>query len=488
MTRDADVIVVGSGIAGASASIEAAACGAKVIGIDAADGFGGTARLAGGGACIPGTAMQKERGIVDSPERALADLEANGHDFDRRWAETYFRRANDEVFEWLRGLGARFATLLHFEGESVPRFHRPLNGGAGLMAALWEHGRTLGLGWSWRFGLRLTDLVVEDGGVVGVACADDEGVEHRFRAGAVILAIGGFAANYEAVRRHACHLDGAPRVLVGGGPGAQGQGIAILERHGARFDHLRDVYCYATGVPDYQAPESHRGVVLRGKTGWLWLNRAGKRFHDESQATSGNVAVPRLLAQPGATGWAVFDESMVADITVDDHYVPPGSETPNAAARRHLANSRFVWRAGTLPALFSAAGIDPAAGCATVEAWGRLLHAGCDSDPATGRPLGGLGAVANPPFYAVQFFPIARKLMGGVQTDMDCRVLREKDGEPLPGLYAAGETAGMAGGHIGGIKPLEGMMVGPSCFSGRIAGRMATAHALGTSAPSQALP
>jgi predicted oxidoreductase len=64
--------------------------------------------------------------------------------------------------------------------------------------------------------------------------------------------------------------------------------------------------------------------------------------------------------------------------------------------------------------------------------------------------------------------------MGGVQTDRQCRALLES-GEALPGLYAAGEVAGMAGGHIGGIKPLEGMMVGPSCFSGRIAGREAAA-------------
>ena len=62
--------------------------------------------------------------------------------------------------------------------------------------------------------------------------------------------------------------------------------------------------------------------------------------------------------------------------------------------------------------------------------------------------------------------------MGGIQTDLACWVL-DMVGQPVPGLFAAGELCGMAGGHISGSKPLEGMMVGASCFSGRIAGRTA---------------
>lgn len=472
----ADVIVVGAGIAGASAAIEAATRGARVIGIDAAPGFGGTARLAGGGACVPGTAMQFESGIMDSPELAFADLAAGGHDFDRDWARRYFERANAEVFEWLAGLGIAFPDLRHFEGDSVPRFHRPLNGGAGLMEGLWRHGAGLGLNRAWRFGLRMTDLIVAEGAVRGIACRNAEGGHVEIRAPAVIVAIGGFAANVALIRRHARWLDRAPRVLAGGGPGAQGEAIAILSRHGVRLDHLGDLYCYATGVPDYRDPSGERGVVLRGATGWLWLNREGARFHDESQATSGNVAVPRLLEQPQATGWAVFDDAMLAAVTVDDHHVPPGSETGNEAARRHLTHSAHAWQAPTLDELWQRAGIAPEGAAASVSAWHALLASGQSRDPATGRALAGLQALRKPPFYAVQFFPIGRKAMGGVQTDASCRALLES-GACLPGLHAAGETAGMAGGHIAGLKPLEGMMVGPSCFSGRIAGVTAAAFA-----------
>jgi predicted oxidoreductase len=88
-----------------------------------------------------------------------------------------------------------------------------------------------------------------------------------------------------------------------------------------------------------------------------------------------------------------------------------------------------------------------------------------------------LEAVRHPPYYAVQIFPLARKNFGGAKTDLQCRVL-DKHFEPIVGLYAAGEVAGMAGGHINGRAGLEGTMLGPSIFSGRVAGGWA-AHAGG---------
>ena len=77
----------------------------------------------------------------------------------------------------------------------------------------------------------------------------------------------------------------------------------------------------------------------------------------------------------------------------------------------------------------------------------------------------------------MQIFPLARKNFGGVKTDLQCRVL-DKHFEPIAGLYAAGELCGMAGGHINGRAGLEGTMLGPSVFSGRVAGGWA-AHEAG---------
>ncbi len=100
-----------------------------------------------------------------------------------------------------------------------------------------------------------------------------------------------------------------------------------------------------------------------------------------------------------------------------------------------------------------------------------------DKEPEFGKPLKSSKAFDTPPYYAVQIFPLARKNFGGVKTDLQCRVL-DKHFEPIPGLYAAGELCGMAGGHINGRAGLEGTMLGPSVFSGRVAGGWA-AHEAG---------
>ena len=103
---------------------------------------------------------------------------------------------------------------------------------------------------------------------------------------------------------------------------------------------------------------------------------------------------------------------------------------------------------------------------AEIEAYNQCFDAKLEKDPKFGKSLKGSKKFDTPPYYAIQIFPLARKNFGGVKTDLRCRVLN-KYFEPIPGLYAAGEVAGMAGGHINGKAGLEGTMLGPSIFSGR---------------------
>ena len=74
------------------------------------------------------------------------------------------------------------------------------------------------------------------------------------------------------------------------------------------------------------------------------------------------------------------------------------------------------------------------------------------------------------PLIAVKLHILTRKTLGGLHTDLEGRVLRS-DGEPFPGLYAAGEAAGFGGGGMHGYRALEGTFLGGCLFSGRIAGR-----------------
>ncbi len=112
----------------------------------------------------------------------------------------------------------------------------------------------------------------------------------------------------------------------------------------------------------------------------------------------------------------------------------------------------------------------------TVEKYNKACSDGLEREPEFGKPLKQSKKFDTAPYYAVQLFPLARKNFGGIKTDLSCRV-QNKHFQPIPGLYAAGEACGMAGGHINGRFGLEGTMLGPSIFSGRVAGAWAAKEA-----------
>src|SRR5437764_2099196 len=112
------------------------------------------------------------------------------------------------------------------------------------------------------------------------------------------------------------------------------------------------------------------------------------------------------------------------------------------------------------------AGLPPATLVDSVQRWNQMVERGEDTDfrrfapdDATRPP-----AIDTPPFFAVQFFPSTRKSMGGVAVDLRCRVL-DRQGQPISGLYAIGELAGVGG--VNGKAALEGTMLGPGIFMGR---------------------
>ena len=100
-----------------------------------------------------------------------------------------------------------------------------------------------------------------------------------------------------------------------------------------------------------------------------------------------------------------------------------------------------------------------------------MMDQGLDEDFgrfSSADDLAPLARIDQPPFYAIQFFPMTRKSMGGVRVDQQMRVVRE-DGAPIPGLYASGELTGFAG--VNGSAGLEGTFLGPAILTGRVAGR-----------------
>jgi predicted oxidoreductase len=463
-----DVIVVGGGAAGLSAAVEATAAGATTLVVEACEQPGGAAALSGGGTFVVDSPLQRRFGIEDSIDLALADwLSWGGREVDMEWAERYIRHSVTDVFEWTRGLGVRWVSVHPQEGNSVPRWHAPQGEGAEVVRVLHAVARTRGV--RWRLGARVTGLLQSSGAVTGVTVRRADGGDDRLTARSVVMATGGFTGSEAYVARYCPDVGPGSRVLLGGAPCAQGDGVRLLEQVRAGFVGLNRCWLYPYGTPDDLDPDCLRGMAVRGLRNEIWVNAAGVRFHDEN-ARGGATGTPALRAQRPATCWSIFDADESALVTLVDPRYGTGERPDRPAIDAFLHRSPFVHRGETLAQVARSAGLREEPLEFTVRAYNAGFEPGrCD---AFGRDLTGLRPIDRPPYTAVQYFPMARKALGGVQTDSCCQVLRD-DGGAIPGLYAAGEVAGMAGGHVNGRAALEGTMFGPSLFSGRIAGRCA---------------
>jgi predicted oxidoreductase len=287
------------------------------------------------------------------------------------------------------------------------------------------------------------------------------------RSKAVVVATGGFNSNLDMV----LELNPALRndkVLVGSGRGSTGTGHTFIRQAGGYLTHMDHIWFYVYATPDYRDPAQRRGLVFRLVPGYIWVNQQGRRFHNEA-LSGGNSATPALMAQSPRHAWAIMDTPMTATMEIADPYYREGDKVVRARVIELLNNSPFIRKADTLAALAQRMEVDVPTFLATVDRYNKACEQRLEMESEFGKPLKSSKAFNTPPYYAVQIFPLARKNFGGVKTDLQCRVL-DKHFEPIAGLYAAGEVAGMAGGHINGRAGLEGTMLGPAIFSGRVAG------------------
>ncbi len=462
------MVIVGAGIAGLSAAWEAAQAGARVTVVDMWSVFGGHAVMSHGGLCIVGTPDQEARGIRDSPDLAYKDFVDWGGDPRPEWVRYYVQNSRREIYDWLTGMGVTFGAVTSAPGNSVARVHEPRGRGLNLVSPLYRACLTQPRV-TFRFNLEVTGLVVEGGRVTGVRGRDMRtGAEQTRRASALILATGGFQSNLEMVRAHwPVPAQFPPRMLIGSGVNSMGSGHAIARKAGAVLESLDHQWNYATGLPDPRDPTQRRGLNANNSAS-IWVNAEGRRFVNES--LSDKFTLPALLAQPGASYWAIFDEAAKREFWVS------GSDWGDFATIEALifGDPRLVKQAPSLDALAERLGLPKAVLGATLGRYNELVASGEDTD--FGRFAAGREerprSIATPPFYAVQFFPLSRKSMGGVRIDTSGRVV-DKDEKPLAGLYAAGELTGLAG--INGKAGLEGTFLGPSIVTGRMAGRTAVA-------------
>jgi predicted oxidoreductase len=462
-----DVAIVGAGGAGVAAGIEARDAGARAIAFEQGAELGGAAIVSGGGCLVVGSPLQKQHGIDDTPDLAFKDWIAwGGPSTDEVWARYYIEHTLHDLYHWAEGLGVKWVDLKVQEGNSVLRWTRADRNGLGLMTCLIEGFRNKG--GEIVAETEITGLKLEGGRVAGLEGRNlGTGEPVTVSSKAVVVATGGFNSNLDMVLEYSPSL-GNHKVLEGSGRGSTGSGHKFVRKAGGYLTHMDHIWFYVYATPDYRDPAQRRGLVFRLVPGYIWVNQQGRRFHNEA-LSGGNSATPALMAQSPRHAWAIMDTPMTATMEIADPYYRDGDKVVRAKVVELLDNSPYIRKAGTLAELAQRMDVDAPTFLATVERYNKACAQRLDREPEFGKPLKSSKAFDTPPYYAVQIFPLARKNFGGVKTDLQCRVL-DKHFEPIAGLFAAGEVAGMAGGHINGRAGLEGTMLGPSIFSGRVAG------------------
>lgn len=460
---DADVIVIGSGIAGLSAALEASAAGQQVLVIDANSVGGGHAVKAGGFALV-GTPLQEQKGYRDNPEIAARDLLAWGEDADPDWVRRYVTASRSEVYDWLAGFGVRWSFILATPEHSVPRFH--FAGGAALnvvvpmMRAAFSRANIM-----FRWNTEAVDLIRSNGAVHGVQVRNlRTGTTSDLMAPAIIIATGGWQNDLEFVRSQ-WRKDGPPppRLYAGAGQFATGTGIRLGTASGAATTRMDHQVTFTNGLPDPRDPAGQRALLSQNPSA-IWVNSSGNRFISE-KAPSKDVD-EAVLRQLPATHWLVFDADGRGTLRVRD-----AVWLGNPAGLAPLMEAGLIRQADSIPALAVAAGLPADALQATVLRWNADVAAGRDTGFdrfSPGKPDSAARQLLKPPYYAMQLFPMTRKSMGGLAIDADTRVL-DANRQPVPGLYAVGEVTGVAG--INGSHGGEGTFLGPSVFMGRLAGQ-----------------
>lgn len=470
----ADAIVVGAGLAGLSAAVEMGRGGVDVLVVEMNSMAGGHAVMAGGVAIV-GTPVQENAGFLDSPDLAYEDWMEWTEDGDPKWTRFYVENSREMIYDWATELGVEFVRAAPAHANSVPRFHFTAGRAVHLVLPIYRTALSLP-SVSFQWNKRAERLIVENGRIAGVVVRDlrtDEVI--TLRAPNVVLATGGFESDLERVLANwTPGLPDPQRLLIGSAVSATGSGHDMAVAAGAALTKMNRHYIYVNGLVSPRDPEGIRALTA-GNDSSIWVNAQGERFTNEAGFDK-DILVD-LLNQDGSTYWAIFDEN-----TRDD-FGSRGAAWLNTATDGHplLDNPDTANKAQSLEELAAMAGLPSETLIASVQRFNRMVEAGVDTQFGRFGQIGNVPPkIAQPPFYAVQMFPMTRKSMGGVAIDMQGRALND-EGRVLPGLYAAGEINGSVG--INGKHGMDGMFLGPALLTGRLAGMtIAAEHAAETEA------
>lgn len=322
----------------------------------------------------------------------------------------------------------------------------------------------------------VSELIVEDGRVVGVV-ARHEGKAKRVRARqAVLLASGGFSRNGEMRARYGGdHATTAQWSRCN--PGDTGEILQMAIDLGAATDFLDEaIWMPMITMPDgshpmYPSRQTGSFSRARWRPGSIQVDSSGQRYANEamSHMELGQIMFARDKEVPALPSWIVFDDDFRKRCLF--------GALPARMPEQWITDG-FVKRSSTLEDLARQCGIDPEGLSATVKTFNEDARAGVDTEFHRGetaydrfmgdpswKPNNCLAPIETSPFYAVATYPCDLGTFGGVLTDEHARVI-STSGSPIPGLYATGNvTAGVTGRYYLG----PGASIGPTCTFGFVA-------------------
>jgi flavocytochrome c len=455
--READVLVLGYGGAGAAAAIAAYDAGADVLVLEKREVGGGTTITSGGTIQGGATSVQEREGIEDSSDAYYEYLIATGGGMNDPDLVRVLADQSAESIEWLIELGGEFPTAPTEGGPERELGREPVARAHSIRYGDYDDGVAFFRVLSDAVDERDVDVVYEaaarrlvideDGAVVGVLVEIDGQEEHvRARRG-VVLATGGFAHNEEMLATYTRQGHYAEPLTP---PGTTGDGQRMAFAVGAGAASMTALIRTAGFTP----PGMDRG--LAGTTVGIMVNLRGERYVDEYAFY--DWAADRLAAQSEGRAFAVFDERIR-----EEH--APIAATLSHSLDEEVSNG-LVLRADSLAELAEAMGVPSDRLERTVERWNE--HAANEDDPDFGRTQG-FQTIEEAPFYAFEQVVTLYDTAGGARIGPDARVLGVF-GDPIPRLYAAGTVAG---GAIGQYYIGSGGGLNVAITFGRIAGRNA---------------
>ena len=441
---DTDVVIIGAGGAGMTAAINTAQAGKDVILLEKMPYAGGNTTKATGGMNAAETHYQAEQGIDDSVEQFVEDTMEGGHNINDKDLVTTLAENSAEAIDWLDSIGAPLPKVSFSGGATNARIHAPEDGsgvGAYLVTSLLKKMDELDI--NVMYDTKATSLISKDGTVTGVK-AESRDTEYTINAKAVILATGGFGNNEDMIVQYRKDLKGT---VTTSAPGITGDGIVMAEDVGAGLVDIEQIQLHPTveQKTSMLITESVRG------DGAILVNQDGKRFTDE--LLTRDVVSAAELEQPGSYAYIIFDQRLRDGLKAIEKYVSTG----------------ITVQGDTIEELAEKIDVDPATLAETLKNWNQYVAD--QNDPDFGRTTGMDHDLSQAPFYAIKIAPGIHHTMGGVHIDTDARVI-DKDGNPIPGLFAAGEVVG---GVHGGNR-LGGNAVADVVVFGKIASESAVEY------------